>query len=190
MGLVDTIKHAMFHTGGDGEQEKPAAAHFKTAPGTIYAPVTGTVVTLNDINDETISKGLFGQGVGIVPEVGVIYAPASGRISAATVTNHAIGLTAKGGIDVLIHIGLDTVNMEGEGFQRFVEPNQEVKAGEPLLVFDRDAIKKSGYEDVVTIVVSNNDAFASIDNISDSNTMIAGHPLVKVGDPILFVSNE
>lgn len=112
MGLVEKIKNAMFKP--DGDSKTPAPASFATAPGTIYAPVTGTVVTLDEIHDEAISSGFFGEGLGIVPQVGVVYAPVSGRIGATTVTNHAIGMTMAGGVDILIHVGIDTVEMNGE----------------------------------------------------------------------------
>lgn len=188
MGLVEKIKNAMFKP--DGDSKTPAPASFATAPGTIYAPVTGTVVTLDEIHDEVISSGFFGEGLGIVPQVGVVYAPVSGRIGATTVTNHAIGMTMAGGVDILIHVGIDTVEMNGEGFARLVESNQEVKAGTPLLTFDMDAIREAGHDDVVTVVVTNYSDYGNVDNVSDSSTMIAGHPLVKVGDPLLVVTTK
>ena len=80
--------------------------------------------------------------------------------------------------------------MNGEGFTRLVESNQKVKAGTPLLTFDIDAIREAGHDDVVTIVVTNYSDYGSVDNVSDSNTMIAGHPLVKVGDPLLVVTTK
>ncbi len=188
MGLVEKIKNAMFKP--DGDSKTPAPASFATAPGTIYAPVTGTVVTLDEIHDEAISSGFFGEGLGIVPQVGVVYAPVSGRIGATTVTNHAIGMTMAGGVDILIHVGIDTVEMNGEGFARLVGSNQEVKAGTPLLTFDMDAIREAGHDDVVTVVVTNYSDYGNVDNVSDSSTMIAGHPLVKVGDPLLVVTTK
>ena len=188
MGLVEKIKNAMFKP--EGDSKTPAPASFATAPGTIYAPVTGTVVTLDEIHDEAISSGFFGEGLGIVPQVGVVYAPVSGRIGATTVTNHAIGMTMAGGVDILIHVGIDTVEMNGEGFARLVESNQEVKAGTPLLTFDMDAIREAGHDDVVTVVVTNYSDYGNVDNVSDSSTMIAGHPLVKVGDPLLVVTTK
>ena len=188
MGLVEKIKNAMFKP--DGDSKTPAPASFATAPGTIYAPVTGTVVTLDEIHDEAISSGFFGEGLGIMPQVGVVYAPVSGRIGATTVTNHAIGMTMAGGVDILIHVGIDTVEMNGEGFARLVGSNQEVKAGTPLLTFDMDAIREAGHDDVVTVVVTNYSDYGNVDNVSDSSTMIAGHPLVKVGDPLLVVTTK
>ena len=188
MGLVEKIKNAMFKP--DGDSKTPAPASFATAPGTIYAPVTGTVVTLDEIHDEAISSVFFGEGLGIVPQVGVVYAPVSGRIGATTVTNHAIGMTMAGGVDILIHVGIDTVEMNGEGFARLVGSNQEVKAGTPLLTFDMDAIREAGHDDVVTVVVTNYSDYGNVDNVSDSSTMIAGHPLVKVGDPLLVVTTK
>ena len=115
----------------------------------------------------------------------VLASPADGRVDTVTVTNHAVGIMTKTGIEVLIHVGIDTVNMEGKGFVRHVEANQEVSAGTPLLSFDPEAIKAAGYEDMVTVVISNPQNFRKIDHIGSSNTMIAGRPLVKIGDPLL-----
>lgn len=189
MGLVDKVKRVVFGM-SDANPDRPAAAHFKCAPGTIYAPVTGLAVTLDEVHDEAIAKGLFGEGIGIIPEVGMVYAPVSGRIGTTTVTNHAIELSTRSGITVLIHVGIDTVEMNGDGFTRFVESNEEVRAGEPLIAFDIEAIKAAGHDDVVTCVVSNSENFESVEDISASGTTIAGHPLVKVGDPILFVNER
>ena len=153
MGLVEKIKNAMFRP--DGNSEAPAPASFVTAPGTIYAPVTGTVVTLDEVHDEAISGGFFGEGVGIVPQVGVVYAPVSGRIGATTVTNHAIGMTMAGGVDILIHVGIDTVEMNGDGFKLLAAQDDEVKKGQKLIEFDIDKIKAAGHPDTVIVAITN-----------------------------------
>ena len=186
MGLIDKIKSTLFDAGGDMPQ--PNAASFHVAPGTVYAPVTGMVVSLDEVRDEVIAGGLFGKGCGIVPQVGVVYAPANGRVKATTVTNHAIGMTMAGGVDILIHVGIDTIKMNGHGFSRFVEDGQEAVAGTPLMTFDIEAIKEAGLDDVVTCVVTNHDSFAGVKNVATSGTLIGGRPLVKVGDPLLQVS--
>lgn len=102
-------------------------------------------------------------------------------------TNHSIGIATHEGIEVLIHIGIGTVNMNGKGFKRFVEANDEVHAGQVLMTFDPEAIKAAGYDDVVACVVSNPDSFCKVRHVGASGTLIGERPLVKIGDPLLVV---
>ena len=159
MGLFDKIKSAFVNA--DGKVTHPDAT-FATRPDTVYAPVSGVLLSLQEVNDQVISAGLLGDGYGILPTgSGVLYAPVNGRISVVTVTNHAIGLRTDDGMEVLIHIGIDTVKMEGKGFTRLVEANDVVRAGQPLITFDVEAIKLAGYEEVIACVISNPDAPSS-----------------------------
>ena len=141
MGLLDSLKSTFTSS---GEASVPPAASFATREGVIYAPVNGVLVNLSEVPDETIASGMLGQGYGIEPITGTIYAPANGRIGATTVTNHSIGMITEDGLRVFIHVGLGTVEMNGKGFARFVEMGDEVKAGQPLISFDREAIKAAG----------------------------------------------
>ena len=180
MGLLDSLKSTFTST---GEASVPPAASFATREGVIYAPVNG-------VPDETIASGMLGQGYGIEPITGTIYAPANGRIGATTVTNHSIGMITEDGLRVFIHVGLGTVEMNGKGFARFVEMGDVVKAGQPLISFDRDAIKAAGHEDIVTVIVSELDRLKSIDHVGESGTLIGGNPLVKLGDPLLVAKTK
>ena len=185
MGLLGKIKERIK---GAGAQDRPLSATFATRPDTVYAPLSGMLVPLKEINDTVVSAGLLGDGYGILPTGGnVLYAPVNGRVGATTVTNHAIGILGDGGVEVLIHIGLGTVEMEGTGFSRLVESNKRVKAGDPLIVFDPDAIEASGHENVVVVAVSNTDPSIEIEKVGNSGTLLGGRPLVKLGDPILIV---
>ena len=182
MGLLDSLKSTLSST---GEATVPPAASFATRTGVIYAPVNGVLVDLEDVADETIASGMLGQGYGIQPITGTIYAPANGRIGATTVTNHSIGMITEDGLRVFVHVGLGTVAMNGKGFTRFVEMGDEVKAGQPLIHFDREAIKSAGLDDIVTVIVSEADHLKSIDHVGESNTLLGDRPLVKLGDPLL-----
>lgn len=173
----------------DDSTNVPASASFATRPDTVNAPVSGLLVSVEEINDEVISSGMLGVGYGIVPATHVIYAPCDGRIDAAPVTNHAIGLMTPEGVEVLIHVGIDTVKMNGKSFTRFVELNDEVKAGQPLLKFSRTAIANAGFEDMITIVVSNPHTVQHVDLVGSSNTLIENRPLVKIGDPLMVVKH-
>ncbi|MGI6230290.1 MAG: PTS sugar transporter subunit IIA [Tractidigestivibacter sp.] len=188
MGLIDRIR-ATFYS--DEGTPVPKKASFKTSADTVYAPVSGLLVKLADVRDEAVSSGLLGSGCGIVPGGSTtVYSPVSGRVSSTSVSNHAIGITTPDDIEVLIHIGIDTVNMNGRGFTRFVEENDEVKAGDPLVHFDPEAIKAAGYDDIVVVVVSNDDAFDGVDVVANSGTTVGGLPLVKIGDPLLGVTRK
>ncbi|MDY2777934.1 MAG: PTS glucose transporter subunit IIA [Collinsella sp.] len=184
MIILDMIRKSL---GFSNERVEHPRASFATRPDCLYAPISGVLVDLSEISDEVISSGLFGRGYGIVPVGNTIYAPADGRVAATTVTNHSIGLRTDTGVEVVIHVGIDTINMEGKGFTRLVESEQKVSAGDPLLVFDSSAIKAAGYEDVVTIMVANPELSDQIKLIGDSNTFFGGHPLVKIGDPLVVV---
>lgn len=128
----------------------------------MYAPVSGTVIPSEEIPDETFAAGVLGQGVGIQPAEGFIAAPFDGEISSVAETRHAVGITSPDGMEVLIHVGVDTVAMNGEGFECFVQEGQTVKAGEKLIAFDRDKIAAAGHPDVVVVLVTNSDDYESV----------------------------
>lgn len=163
----------------------PVPAMFATRNDTVYAPISGMLVSQREIDDEVISQGLIGQGYGILPVGNVVYAPASGRVDVVTVTNHAIGILTECGAKVLIHIGLGTIAMDGKGFTRYVDAGDVVAAGQPILSFDDEAIKAAGHDDIVTCVVSNPQELASVELVGSSNTLLGGRPLVKVGDALM-----
>lgn len=187
MRLFDKIRAPFVSS--DTKEVAPQA-EFPTRAGGVYAPLTGMLVTLEEVADQTIAQGLMGEGVGIVPiGLGYVYAPCAGRISHTTVTNHSIGLTTDTGVNILIHVGIDTVKMEGRGFKRYVEANQDVKAGDPLMHFDREAVRAAGYDDTVVMVITNADETKRIDFVGASSTLIGGRPLVKTGDCLMMVNN-
>ena len=105
----------------------------------------------------------MGPSVGIEPTDGNVYAPFDGTVQMVFPTNHAVGLLSDDGVEVLIHVGVDTVNMEGEGFAGFVTQGDKVTKGQKLLTFDRSAIKDAGYSDTVVLIVTNKDAVGKID---------------------------
>lgn len=182
MGFFSKIK-GVTHSVED--IEAPVPAMFATRNDTVYAPISGMLVSQKEINDEVISQGLLGKGYGILPVGNVVYAPVNGRVDVVTVTNHAIGILTENGAKVLVHVGLGTVNMDGKGFKRYVEAGDVVTAGQPILSFDDEAIKAAGHDDVVTCVVSNPQDFEPIELTGSSSTLLGGRPLVKVGDPLM-----
>ena len=131
-------------------------------PGTVYAPVSGTVIPSEEIPDETFAAGVLGRGVGINPTEGVVVAPFDGEISSVAETKHAVGVTSPDGMELLIHIGVDTVAMNGDGFTCLVQEGQKVKAGEKLIEFDRAKIEAAGHPDCVVVLLTNSDDYEEL----------------------------
>lgn len=147
--------------------EKPEAGFEQKAvitceAGTVLAPVKGEVIPQDKIPDETFATGVLGQGVGIEPEEETIYAPYDGEISSVAESKHAVGITGPGDMEVLIHVGVDTVAMNGEGFEPLVKEGDKVKAGQPLLKFSKEAIKKANHPDIVVVLLTNSDDYNEV----------------------------
>ena len=127
----------------------------------IYAPIQGNVVLRESIPDETFASGVLGDGVGIEPETGEVVAPFDGEISSVAETRHAIGITGPGGMELLIHVGVDTVKMNGDGFTVLVSEGDKVKAGQNLMTFDICKIKAAGYSTTAAVLLTNSDDYQS-----------------------------
>ena len=128
----------------------------------IVAPSKGALVKQEDIPDETFASGVLGAGLGITPEIGVVVAPCDGTISTVAESKHAIGISTESGLELLIHVGVDTVKMNGDGFKPAVAEGDTVKKGDLLLNFDIDKIKKAGYADTVVFLLTNSDDFNDV----------------------------
>ena len=136
----------------------------------LYAPIQGTIVPRNEIPDDTFAAGVLGNCVGIDPEEGVVVAPFDGEISSVTYTKHAIGITGPADMEVLIHVGVDTVNMKGDGFELLVEEGQKVKAGQKLMTFDIANIKAAGYSPVAAVLLTNSDDYPEFKVVKTGKT--------------------
>ena len=143
-------------------QDESPLPSIQCQPGAVYAPVSGTAIPSEEIPDETFATGVLGQGVGINPAGGIVAAPFDGEISSVTDTRHAVGITSPDGMELLIHVGVDTVAMQGDGFECFVQEGQQVKAGDKLIAFDRDKIAAAGHPDIVVVLVTNSDDYESL----------------------------
>ncbi len=128
----------------------------------IYAPLRGEAIALQDVEDEVFASGVAGLGIAIRPSKGEVTAPCDGVVSLVFASKHAIGITTAGGVELLIHIGLNTVMLEGKGFETLVQEGSQVKKGQPLLRFDMDLIKAAGYSLVSPVLVTNADDFQDI----------------------------
>ena len=126
---------------------------------TVYAPLIGDMAPITESKDPVFSQGTMGQGVVIEPSEGHVYAPMSGTISLVFPSKHAIGITDDHGIDMLIHVGLDTVNLNGQYFETHVKQGDRVTVGDLLLDFDIEGIKESGFLTQTQIVITNSDSY-------------------------------
>ena len=131
----------------------------------IFAPLKGQVISLDKVNDSVFSSGSLGKGMAIIPSEGKIYAPADGTISEFFETGHAIGVTSKHGAEILIHVGIDTVNLKGKYFYPKVKQNEQVKKGELLLEFDLNKMKEEGYDCTTMIIVTNSQQYTSVQSV-------------------------
>ncbi|NBI89850.1 PTS beta-glucoside transporter subunit IIABC [Lachnospiraceae bacterium] len=147
----------------------------------IYSPLTGKTIKLEDVEDEAFSSGVLGKGIAILPEDGILYAPADGTISAFFPTGHAIGITMDDGAELLIHVGMDTVQLNGKGFQPFAAEGDKVKKGQKLLEFDRKIIQEAGYSLVTPILVTNAEEMGEVVPVDGGIQIHAGDELMEAG---------
>ncbi len=136
--------------------EAPTVSVIRCAAGTVLQPTRGRVIARGEIPDKTFATGILGAGVGIEPEEGIVFAPFDGEITSIADSKHAIGIEANG-MEVLIHVGIDTVSMNGDGFEAAVKKGDMVKTGQRLLTFDRDKIRAAGHPDTVVVLLMNAD---------------------------------
>ena len=143
-------------------EEKPAASGKSMKKSMIVSPLKGMVKPLSEVEDEAFSSGALGQGIAIEPMEGKLTAPADGTISAFFPTGHAIGMTTEDGAEILMHVGMDTVKLEGKYFTPKAKQGDHVKKGQVLLEFDIQKIKKAGYSTVTPVLITNSDQYTDI----------------------------
>ena len=140
----------------------PTVSVIRCAAGQVLQPVEGKVIDRESIPDDTFASGVLGDGIGVEPTAEVVVAPFDGTVSSVAESHHAVGLES-GGMELLIHVGVDTVNMQGDGFTCLVNEGDEVKAGQPLIRFDRSKIKAAGYSDTVAVLLTNSDDLEGVE---------------------------
>ena len=153
------------------------AAADTTAAKTVDSPLTGQIIPLSEVNDPVFSSEAMGKGCAVIPLEGKVFAPFDGTIVGLLDSHHAVGMESENGIEILIHVGMDTVKLGEKHFPCHIEDGQQVKKGQLLLEFDMDAIKAEGYEIVTPVIITNSDEFTEI------TTEVAGR--VKNGDKLL-----
>lgn len=149
-------------------------------PVTIFSPLTGKIIPLNQVNDPTFASELMGKGIAIIPTEGKAYAPDDGEVVSLFRTKHAIGFQTDSGVEILIHIGIDTVKLDGQHFQAHVQTGSQVKKGDLLVSFDIEAIKQAGFEVTTPIIITNSDDYQKIQTIHQSETIEKGDVLLTL----------
>ena len=146
---------------------------------TIQTPIVGDVVALSNVNDPVFSSGAMGQGIAVKPSQDVVYAPADAEVTIVFPTGHAYGLRTANGAEILIHVGIDTVSMNGEGFNHKVAQGDKVKAGEVLGTFDSAKIAAAGLDNTTMVIVTNTADFASVNPVA-SGSVAKGDAVIEV----------
>lgn len=146
------------------------------------AVANGKAVSIKEVNDPTFAEEILGKGVAVIPSDGKIYAPADGEIGMVFDTLHAVSLTTEYGAEVLIHVGLDTVKMNGEGFKGHVKAGDKVKKGDLLLTVDLEKVKAAGYDIITPMLICNTTDYASVVSIDGKE--------VQAGDDVLSVEEK
>jgi PTS system beta-glucosides-specific IIC component len=149
----------------DGSEDKVESTKFVNIGEKykkLFSPLKGELIKLENVEDETFASGIMGKGVAIKPSEGKLYAPCDGIVSAVFKTGHAIGITTEDDIEVLIHIGIDTVSLEGKYFHSSLERGQRIKQGDLLVEFDLEKIKEAGYDTTTMIIITNSNDYLDV----------------------------
>ncbi len=178
-GYEDEVEATPSAKQAEVAEEKEEVAPATLQNETLVTPIVGEVVALADVNDPVFSSGAMGQGIAVKPSQGVVYAPADAEVSIAFPTGHAFGLKTADGAEVLIHVGIDTVTMNGEGFEAKVAQGDKVKAGDVLGTFDSNKIAAAGLDDTTMVIVTNTADYASVAPVA-TGSVAKGDAVIEV----------
>ncbi|MBM7097213.1 PTS glucose transporter subunit IIA [Bacillus sp. H-16] len=150
--------------GLDKKEEKKPEVQMPEADGkdVVVSPITGKAVSLSEVPDPTFAEKMMGDGIAIQPSEGTVVSPVHGEIVQLFPTKHAVGLRTVNGVEILIHIGIETVNMQGEGFEAFVKEGDKVAAGDKLITFDMDLVNEKAESTITPIIITNGDAVSDL----------------------------
>lgn len=163
----------------DSNDETENKTAVQSGPAEIASPLNGKLIALSDVNDKTFASGAMGNGAAVIPSEGVLRAPADGKIIMLFDTKHAVGIKADNGVEILMHIGMDTVNLNGKYFEAVKKAEDRVKKGDVIVKFDIDAIKAEGYDVTTPVIITNTDEYESIEK-ADTETVHAGDTIMTV----------
>ena len=164
--MLDTPVEAEGPSSQETQEEEVVAPVTERADETLRSPIVGEVVALSEVNDPVFSSGVMGQGIAVKPSKGVVYAPADAEIAIAFPTGHAYGLKTDNGAEILIHVGIDTVSLNGEGFEAKVSQGDSVRAGDIIGTFDSEVIAANGLDDTTMVIITNTMDYAEVTPIA------------------------
>ena len=164
--MLDTPVEAEGPSSQETQEEEVVAPVTERADETLRSPIVGEVVALSEVNDPVFSSGVMGQGIAVKPSKGVVYAPADAEIAIAFPTGHAYGLKTDNGAEILIHVGIDTVSLNGEGFEAKVSQGDRVRAGDIIGTFDSEVIAANGLDDTTMVIITNTMDYAEVTPIA------------------------
>jgi len=164
--MLDTPVEAEGPSSQETQEEEPVEVATERADEKLRSPIVGEVVALSEVNDPVFSSGVMGQGVAVKPSKGVVYAPADAEIAIAFPTGHAYGLKTDNGAEILIHVGIDTVSLNGEGFEAKVSQGDRVRAGDIIGTFDFEVIAANGLDDTTMVIITNTMDYAEVTPIA------------------------
>lgn len=154
----------------------------KGADITLTSPVKGQALPLSEVKDPTFGEEMLGKGVAIQPEGNAICSPCDGTVDLMFDTGHAVNLKSKEGVEILIHVGLDTVSLKGEGFKTFKKTDEEVKKGDLLIEFDKELLLSKGFDIIVPMVICNTDEYKDVKSITGKS--------VDITDTVIEITKE
>ena len=164
--MLDTPVEAEGPSSQEIQEEEPVEVTTERADEKLRSPIVGEVVALSEVNDPVFSSGVMGQGIAVKPSKGVVYAPADAEIAIAFPTGHAYGLKTDNGAEILIHVGIDTVSLNGEGFEAKVSQGDRVRAGDIIGTFDSEVIAANGLDDTTMVIITNTMDYAEVTPIA------------------------
>ncbi|MBE7043481.1 MAG: PTS glucose transporter subunit IIA [Ruminococcaceae bacterium] len=175
----DYLDHPESTTKAINTHQKKESKKAAISPTVIYSPMSGKIVKLEDVEDDVFSQKILGDGIAIEPKDGKLFAPCNGKITTVFETKHAINIIDENGAELLIHVGIDTVQLNGTHFKSYVKDGQTVKKGELLLSFNMEEIKKAGYLLTTSLIVCNSDDYQEL-NITTSDMINVGKTLIEL----------
>lgn len=145
----------------------------------IYSPVKGKMLNIEDVKDPMFSNKILGDGVAFATNEDLIYAPVTGRIESILPTKHAIGICSDDGVEILIHIGIDTFGLKGKGFKSFVKQGDYINKGDKLISVNHKSIRRKGYDDTIMMIITNFKNYENVDKLIVENVSV-GEEVLKV----------
>ena len=177
LGFNDSVYDDYDEESAEDMDTAPIVLNENVDNSEVVSVTSGKIVKQEDIKDEVFSTGVIGKTVGIVSNDGVCYSPVDGEVASVFQTKHAMAFKSEEGTEVLMHVGIDSVNLEGEGFKVFVEEGDTVKKGQKVLTYDKTVFEKNNIDETTIMAISNTQDYEDIQMLAKGEEIIAGDPI-------------